>query len=69
MEAWLLSNSVMAMLINQKVQLTVNLFGRTNILVGILEKYSKPFLKVKTKQGTRILNEFVVREIVPLVGD
>lgn len=59
-------NGIFALLTDRRVRLVVTMFGRTNVVTGILEKYSKPFIQLKTPQGTRILNEFVVREINPL---
>lgn len=53
----------------KKVRLTVNITGLTHVIHGRLEKYSKPFLQVKTREGVRIFNEHAVREIVPMKGD
>ena len=51
---------------NQKIKIVVALFGQTYEIACKLLKYDKPFLKIETRQGVRILHENVVKEIVPL---
>jgi len=50
----------------KKARLVIVLFGREVEIFGELKGYVRPFLQVETKNGTRIFNESIVKEITPL---
>jgi len=50
----------------KKARLVIVLFGREVEIFGELKSYVRPFLQVETKNGTRIFNESIVKEITPL---
>ena len=60
------AKSLLNSLKNQQVRLTINIFGQPKAISGVLLQYSKPFIMLKTRQGTRIINEHKVHEIVPI---
>jgi hypothetical protein len=59
-----LGNSILAGL--KKARLVVVLFGREVEIFGEVKGYVRPFLQVETRNGTRIFNESIVKEITPL---
>jgi hypothetical protein len=59
-----LGNSILARL--KKARLVVVLFSREVEIFGEVKSYVRPFLQVETRNGTRIFNESIVKEITPL---
>jgi len=59
-------NPIFSLLERQKIKIVVTIFGQTRELTCELLSYAKPFIQIQTKQGIRILNENVVKEIIPL---
>jgi len=49
---------------NQKVKVTINLFGENRTLTATLGKYEKPFIELRVGNITRIFNENAVKEII-----
>jgi len=49
-----------------RVKITVLLFGRYSEIVGTLQDYTRPYLKIKTREGIRLFHESIVKEIIPL---
>jgi len=62
----ILDASIVGGLRNSKVSLTVNLLGQPITLRGVLVRYSKPFIQVEVGKVTRIFNENIVKEIIPV---
>jgi hypothetical protein len=53
---------------NQKVKVTISLFGQHIILPAVISKYEKPFIEMQVGKITRIFNENAVKEIIK-IGD
>jgi hypothetical protein len=66
MQQTVLDTSIVGGLRDSKVSLTVNLMGQPIILHGVLVRYSKPFIEVEVGKVTRIFNENIVKEIIPV---
>ena len=49
-----------------RIRVVVWLLGRETELVCKFKGYVRPYIKVETKEGLRILHESVVKEIIPL---
>jgi hypothetical protein len=49
-----------------RIRVVVWLLGRETELVCKFKAYTRPYIKVETKEGLRILHESVVKEIIPL---
>jgi len=49
----------------QKVELTISLFGVHRTIKGLLLDYQKPWVKLQIAGVTRVFNENTVKEIVP----
>jgi hypothetical protein len=62
-----LDTSIVGGLRDSKVSLTVNLLGQSISLKGTIVRYSKPFIQVEVGKVTRIFNENIVKEIIPVV--
>jgi hypothetical protein len=59
-------NQIFSLLEKQKIKIVITIFGQTNELTCKLLNYAKPFIQIQTAQGIRILNENIVKEIIPL---
>jgi hypothetical protein len=63
------AKSLLNSLKKQQVRLAINIFGQPKAISGVLLRYSKPFILLRTRQATRIINENMVHEIVPINVD
>lgn len=66
MQQSILDTSIVSGLRDSKVSLTVTLLGKTISLRGVIVQYSKPFIQVEVCKVTRIFNENIVKEIIPV---